>query len=423
MNKYYQLYRVTDEAAAMDTLGVKKLRGPQKRIMPAVYDGRDVFVMLPTGGGKSLLYQLPALCEEEGVTLVISPLIALQQDQVLSLQKRGVEAIAINSHLSAQERREALDKLGDYSLVYLAPEQLQTVDFRRTIQSTRVNRIAVDESHMLPQSEVSFRPDYGKIGEFVSFLEERPQIMAVTATSTKADRTRIKDALGMKDVESFIFPVRRDNLHLSVKLLEPVKSKGSEKARLESSFAKAVTDELTDRKKNGQVIIYAPFKHRAKQIYRTLKAHGIKRLGLYTGDTKRQKRRKLVKWFKVGKIRVMVATSAFGLGIDVPHVRLIIHAGLPLSMDAYVQEIGRAGRNGKKAECVLFYADSDYSANKKYLERKSDPEELPAVLKRLYQLREITDTDSCLWRAIERYYGKKPGKRCHKCAPCRRKDL
>ena len=150
MNKYYQLYRVTDEAAAMDTLGVKKLRGPQKKIMPAVYDGRDVFVLLPTGGGKSLLYQLPALCEEEGVTLVISPLIALQQDQVLSLRKRGVEAIAINSHLTGKERREALEHLGEYSLVYLAPEQLQTEDFLKVIRSVTVNRIAVDESHILP---------------------------------------------------------------------------------------------------------------------------------------------------------------------------------------------------------------------------------------------------------------------------------
>ena len=417
------LYAKAAIAAALILLGIVKLNHYQHRIMPAIYAGRDVFVMLSTGGGKSLLYQLPAICEKgRGVTIVICPLIALQQDQVMALSKKGIKAVAINSHLSKYKRKEILNDLTSYCLIYLAPEQLRKKDFLAALEGVDVNRVVVDEAHVLPQSMADFRPAYGEIGDFIDNLPFRPQILALTATATTYERKQIISALGMNEVKKFIFPVRRDNLSLYVKVLEPISGTGTKAERLESSFSQAVLAELMEWDGNGQAVIYAPFKKRANEIYDWLKANDAPRLGLYTGDTKPKKRKKLVKKFKQGKIQVMIATSAFGLGIDVPNVHLVIHAGLPLSMDAYVQEIGRAGRNGKEARCVLYFAKSDYKTSQDYLSRKTSPNALPYALWRLTSLQSITDAKNCLWKEIERYYGEKPGKRCHTCCACRLKE-
>lgn len=339
----------------------------------------------------------------------------------MKLSRKGVEAVAINSHLSKAERKEILKNLSSYCLIYLAPEQLRKKDFLAALEGVKVNRVVVDEAHVLPQSMADFRPAYGEISKFIASLPSRPQVLALTATATKTERKKIISELGMDDVKKFIFSVRRKNLRLYVKALEPIKGTGSKADRLEANFNQAVLEELMKWNGKGQAIIYAPFKVRAKHLYDWLKANDAPRLALYTGDTGAKERKKLVKKFKQGKIQVMVATSAFGLGIDIPNVRLVIHAGLPLSMDSYVQEIGRAGRNGKKAHCVLYYSKSDYKSNRDYLARKSSPEAQPYGFWRLEQLKNVTNTKKCLWQVIEEHFGEKPGKRCAHCCVCRSK--
>ena len=417
------LYRKAALKEAMSILGIKKLRNQQDEILKRIYSCRDVFVMMPTGGGKSLLYQLPALCEYEGLTLVISPLKALQLDQVLALEKKGIAATAINSDMVKKEREEILNNLGAFRLVYLAPEQLRCKDVQEALSGVLINRIVVDESHVLSQAELDFRPAYGEIGGFIHDLGYHPQIMAMTATATKVERKHIIESLGMQDAKKYIFPIRRENLKLNVKQIAPVKGEGTKRERLESSFMRAVEGALkNDWNGKGRVIVYAPFKRRAKAIRKWLKGCGFKHLGLYTGDTKKKKRRKLLRKFKSGKIRVMVATSAFGLGIDVPNVRLIIHAGLPLSMDSYVQECGRAGRDGKYARCILLYASTDFENNKDFLKKSLSQESIPQALFRLDALHEITRAKQCLWKSIENYFGVKSGERCKHCCFCRMKD-
>ena len=192
-------------------------------------------------------------------------------------------------------------------------------------------------------------------------------------------------------------------------------------ARLTDNFAQAVTDELTEWNGKGRAIVYAPFKKRAKAIRKWLKASGFKGVGLYTGDCNDKKRHKAMNRFQSGKTRVMVATSAFGLGINFPNVRLVIHAGLPFSMDEYAQECGRGSRDGKKARCVLFFSDKDYDTNREFLTYNNDSSACKDALRRLKPLRKITKSDTCLWQAIEGYFGEKPGEPCGNCAACRMK--
>ena len=356
------LYRSSATKRIAADLGVEKLREAQKKALHSIYEGRDVLAIMPTAGGKSLLYQVPAIYEQRnqlGLTIVCSPLLALQRNQVEFLRKHDIPAVLLNSSLSQKERKKAFDNLNEFPLLYVTPEQLRSKDLRQALKSVRVLRVVIDEAHMLPQATPTFRPAYGEIGEFIQELSSPVQIMALTATATPEDRGYIINALGMENPEIFRSPIRRENLHLYVKRIAPLNGEGNMEARLTDNFAQAVTDELTEWNGKGRAIVYAPFKKRAKAIRKWLKASGFKGVGLYTGDCNDKKRHKAMKRFQSGEIRVMVATSAFGLGINFPNVRLVIHAGLPFSMDEYAQECGRGSRDGKKARCVLFFSDKD----------------------------------------------------------------
>ena len=409
---------------ALKKLGIANLRLQQEAPMEAILNNEDVIVLMPTSGGKSLLYQLPAVMEHGSLTLVISPLKALQLDQVESLHSKGIRAAVLNSDLSAAEHRDVLEDMTRRGgLLYLAPEQLQNMAVADALRTANLTRIAVDEAHTLPQAKDDFRKAYGKVGSFIHSLPHRPQVIALTATATRNDVSRIRKSLGIPNAERFRTPLRRDNLHLCIKHIGNSKiRKGKRKPSTENVLFQSVERELSKWDEDGAVIIYCPTVKLVKRLCKWLKARDYP-VGKYHGKMKHAKRKAAQQAFMRGKKPIMVATNAFGLGIDKPDVRLVIHAGLSLSMDGYTQEIGRAGRDGKKSRCVLFYAKSDFDRNRRILSRSGGRKAVARRLKRLHALRGLVDSKKCLWRVIEKYFGEKPQKRCHKCCRCKRKSV
>lgn len=403
---------------ALAKLGFANLRPEQQAPLEAILSGDDIVAILPTGGGKSLLYQLPAAMDgERRLTLVISPLRALQADQVEALRAKGLRAAALNSDLTpAQHAATLAECCASGGLLYLAPEQLQDPAVAAALRQADVARIAVDEAHVLPQTKSDFRKAYGKIGAFLRTLPRRPQVLALTATATPEDVRRIRKSLDMQDTQIFRAPIRRENLRLSIKRIKSAK-KG---APLETIRFCAVERALGRWNGKGAVIVFCPTVKMVKRLHRWLKARGYP-VGKYHGKLNRRKRERAQTAFMSGAKPIMVATNAFGLGIDKPDIRMVVHAGLPLSMDGYVQEIGRAGRDGKKSRCVLIYADSDVARNKRILTHSGGKKAVRRKLKRLHALHKLVACEQCLWRGIERYFGEKRRGKCGKCCVCRRK--
>lgn len=400
---------------ASHQLGVQELYPWQQAPFEAILSARNVFAMAPTAGGKSLLYQLPALIGD-GLTIAVSPLKALQLDQVRQLQAKGCQAEVLNSDLSRSERQAVLEKLPSLQLLYLAPEQLDCDDLRAALANCRVARLAVDEAHILPEAMLGFRKSYGRIGDFLSSLPKRPQVIACTATATPKVRKQILQALGAPDAEVFTLPVRRENLHLQIKKINGGRDE----------MYHAVERTLRrwrrsgSRKERGSAIIYCTTVKDVKRLHKYLKARDW-HTKMYTGKTPQKKRQKTLEAFLSGEAPVVIATNAFGLGINKSDVRLVIHAGMPLGMNGYVQEIGRAGRDGRKAHCVLFYTKSDYGRNKSILNHGSRKAARQGI-KDLDALMNLLRSRKCLWCGIERYFGEKPGKRCKHCCRCKHID-
>ena len=411
-------------AEALQKLGIANLRPQQEAPMEAILNNEDVIVLMPTSGGKSLLYQLPAVMEPGSLTLVISPLKALQLDQVESLHSKGIRAAVLNSDLSAAEHRDVLEDMTKRGgLLYLAPEQLRSPAVAEALQSCPIlTRIAVDEAHILPQAKDDFRKAYGKIGSFIDSLPRHPQVIALTATATRKDVDRIRKSLNIDNASLFRTPMRRDNLRLYIKRIEAGGKTRKGGQSIEHTLFQSVERELIKWDKDGTVIIYCPTVKLVKRLCKWLKARDYP-VGKYHGKMKHAKRKAAQATFMSGKKPIMVATNAFGLGIDKPDVRLVIHAGLPLSMDGYVQEIGRAGRDGKKSRCVLFFTKADFERNKRILSHSGGNKAIRRKLKRLNALHGLVDSKKCLWRVIEKYFGEKPQKKCEKCCRCRQKSV
>ena len=412
-------------AMSEDTLrrvfGISKLRPWQEEALPHILNGDDVFVMVSTGAGKSIMYQYPASLDgEAALTLVISPTRSLQMDQVDALNRKGVRAALLNSDLTLGERNCILDHLDTYALLYCAPEQLRSKDLQTALGRVALKRVVIDEAHILPEAKHSFRPAYNEIGEFIRSRSSRPQIIALTATATPKSRQQIKTDLGMKwDTATFVYPIRRKNLEIQTKLI-----KANKKAAMSESdvMLRAVEDILRQWDQKGSAIIYGTTVEQVNTAKKFLKGRGFD-LKKVTGKMKCKKRRKNQDAFMHGRVSIMVATNAFGLGVDKPDVRLVIHMGLPLTLEGYVQEIGRAGRDGKKSTCVLLYTQSDYKRNKRIL--KAGGEEafqwFEQGMKAVHGFAD--DKTTCAWRKIEKYFGEKPSKRCRVCSNCIAKKL
>lgn len=399
----------------MRQLGIPEFRSWQEAPFEAILSGRDIFVMVSTAGGKSLLYQLAALIGE-GLTLVISPHRALQADQVVYLRSKGIAATFLNSDQSKSERGAILADLPHIQLLYLAPEQLDKDDLLEALSGCWVARVAVDEAHVLPQVKDGFRKAYGKIGTFIASLPRHPQIIACTATAAPKTRRQILESLGVPNADVFCTPVRRDNLSLEVKRVE---DQNVLYCSVESALNKWKQAKKKDR---GSVIIYCPTVAGVKRMHNWLKARGWN-VQKYTGKMLQGKRKEAMERFMSGESPIMIATNAFGLGVNKPDVRLVLHAGMPLSMSGYVQEVGRAGRDGKAAKCLLFYTRGDYGRNKGILTHGVSQESARQAVNDLDALARMLKSDKCLWRQIEHYLGEKPGKDCRECCRCRFKGV
>ena len=322
--------------------GYPDFRSPQRRAVLAPLSGRDCLAVLPTGGGKSLCFQVPALLLP-GLTLVVSPLISLMQDQVRALRARGVAAAYLSSTQSSASRAAVLDALarGALKLLYVAPERLESFALRG---ASPVSLLAVDEAHCVSEWGHEFRPHYRKLGEYRRRLGLPPTI-ALTATATLATRADIVQVLGLSRLVTVTSSFDRPNLRFQARQV------AGEHERL-----RVLRDLL--RAARGSAVVYAPTRNRTDGVATVLKAWGFAALPYHAG-LPGPARRGLLTRFLDGRVTVMVATSAFGMGIDKPDVRLVAHVGIPSRPESYYQEAGRAGRDGRPAECHLLWTTAD----------------------------------------------------------------
>ncbi len=346
--------------------GFKEFRHLQQDIIHSVLDGHDILALLPTGGGKSLCYQLPAMCME-GLCLVISPLIALMKDQVDQLNNKGIKAYAVYTGLTHREIDIILDNCiyGEVKLLYVAPERLQTDLFIERVQKMKINLFAVDEAHCISQWGYDFRPSYLKIAEFRNSYLPEINTIALTATATDKVVNDIIEKLVLKDTKEFKASFRRDNLALAVRKVEDKERK------------------LLDILKNvpGTSCVYVRNRRRTKELTNLLLQNDISADYYHAGLSYDLRTKKQDLWQK-GMTRVIVATNAFGMGIDKVNVRSVVHFDLPDTLEAYYQEAGRAGRDGKKAYAVILFHPGDKDLLYSYFENSHPSLDF---LKRVYQ--------------------------------------
>ena len=334
MNKYQEILK--------QYWGYDSFRDLQEEIITSIGEGKDTLGLMPTGGGKSITFQVPALAQE-GICIVITPLIALMKDQVQNLRKREIKALAIYSGMTRQEILTALENciFGNYKFLYISPERLDTEIFRTKLRSMKVSMITVDESHCISQWGYDFRPAYLKIAEIRELLPEVP-VLALTATATPEVVTDIQARLKFREGNVFRMSFERKNLAYIV--------------RKTDNKTKEIPYIL--QRISGSAIIYVRNRRRTKEITELLMNEGITTDFYHAGLDNAVKDLRQKRW-QSGEVRVMVATNAFGMGIDKPDVRIVLHLDLPDSPEAYFQEAGRAGRDGEKAYAVILYSKSD----------------------------------------------------------------
>ena len=320
-------------------------RNGQEKAIRSIVSGKDTVVVLPTGGGKSLIFQLPSLILE-GITIVVSPLIALMKDQVDSLEQAGIPATFINSSISLSETnlRMAQVREGKFRLVYVAPERFYNKFFLAELKRTKVSLFAIDEAHCISQWGHDFRPSYLRLKEVIQYCGS-PRVVALTATATPEVRADIIKQLDLKDYEVIISGFSRPNLQLGAMLAS---------AKMKLEFSLEAVSEIDE----GVAIIYVGTRSKAEEALEYLSDNGISALSYHAGMDS-DSRDWVQEQFMLGKVKVIVATNAFGLGINKKDIRLVIHLDLPGTIEAYYQEVGRAGRDGKDSVCLLFYSPSD----------------------------------------------------------------
>ena len=398
--------------------GYDSLRAGQQELIEGTLDGRDVLGIMPTGAGKSLCYQLPALvmgAEEGRVTLVISPLISLMADQVKAFNQAGVHAAYINSTLTENQIRLALEyaRQGRYTLVYVTPERLGTAQFLEFACNADIAMVTVDEAHCISQWGQDFRPSYLEIARFIDRLPARPVVSAFTATATDMVRQDIIRNLELESPVTVVTGFDRPNLFFKV-----VNRKGGRET--DNSILNYVK-----RHEDESGIIYCATKKNVEKVHELLLANGVP-AGRYHAGLSLEDRKRNQEDFTYDRIKVMVATNAFGMGIDKSNVRYVLHYNMPQSLEYYYQEAGRAGRDGEEAECVLFFSKQDIMINKRLLDHKVsaanaavDDSELRANDQRkLNQMIRYCETDQCLREYILRYFGDESPCTCDKCSNC-----
>ncbi|MDI2587381.1 MULTISPECIES: DNA helicase RecQ [unclassified Psychrobacillus] len=383
--------------------GYDSFREGQETIIKNVLNSHSSLCVMPTGGGKSLCYQIPSLMLE-GTTIVISPLISLMKDQVDTLVQAGISATFINSTLTAEEVRETMEEVqnGQYRLLYIAPERLESQSFLNQLKRVKVPLIAVDEAHCISQWGHDFRPSYRAIHRLKDIFEEAPVVLALTATATPEVRADICRLLQIEEDSTVITGFARTNLTFSVVL-------GQDKNKFLKDFIKKNAHEVG--------IIYAATRKTVDQLYDLLNKTGV-RTAKYHAGLPEAFRNKEQERFLTDEAQVMVATNAFGMGIDKSNVRYVIHYQLPKNMESYYQEAGRAGRDGLPSECVVLYASQDVQTQRFLIDQALDRERIPGELEKLQGMVDYCHTENCLQQFIVTYFGEPDAKECGRCANC-----
>lgn len=386
--------------------GYEDFRPGQKKVVESLLNKNDTVAIMPTGAGKSICFQIPALLFE-GVTLVISPLISLMKDQVDSLRQLGIAAVYINSSVSKAQLYKDLQNIsaGFYKIIYIAPERLTSEYLPDSFKNLNISMVAVDEAHCLSQWGHDFRPSYRNILNFTNSLRIKPIISAFTATATPEVKTDIINLLGLKQPNVFVTGFDRPNLYFSV-------LRGEVKDKFVIDYVKKHQDEAG--------IIYVGTRKDVDALQVLLEIKGIK-AGRYHAGMTDEERNQMQEDFLYDNLSVMVATNAFGMGIDKPNVRYVIHYNMPKNMEAYYQEAGRAGRDGLSGNCILLYSPQDTQLQK-FLISKSTESEIRQQLeyKRLQSMVDYCHTPQCLRAFILHYFGEfDVEEHCDNCSNCK----
>jgi ATP-dependent DNA helicase RecQ len=385
--------------------GYPSFREGQARIVQCILEGNDTFAIMPTGAGKSICYQIPALMFT-GTTLVISPLISLMKDQVDALRSLEIPATFINSSVGIRETRQRLHKTraGEYRLLYVAPERLEAEGFLELTADLPIAMVAIDEAHCVSQWGHDFRPSYRRIGPFIRMLAKRPIVTAFTATATDEVKQDIVKLLGLNNPHLFITGFDRPNLTFTV-------ARGENKLQFILGY-------LADHPRDCG-IIYAATRKEVERLYELLSKKGYP-VGKYHAGLKDAEREQTQEAFIYDRLRVMVATNAFGMGIDKSNVRYVIHYNLPKNMEAYYQEAGRAGRDGDPGECILLFAPQDLILQKYLIEQSVyAPARQANEYKKLQLMADYAHTTRCLRRYILEYFGETEApENCGNCSNC-----
>lgn len=407
MNNNFQ----TPQEALKVLFGYDAFRPGQESVIDSILSGKDVCAIMPTGAGKSVCYQIPAMLLP-GITLVISPLISLMQDQVKALNEAGIAAAFINSSLSERAFHETVKKTrnGDYKILYVAPERLVTEGFMELAKTIEISMVTVDEAHCISQWGQDFRPSYMNISQFVDMLEERPVISAFTATATENVREDIICTLGLQDPFVLVNGFDRENLFFQV-----------EKPKSKEQY---ILDYVASHESESG-IIYCATRKNVDNLYNLLESKGFS-VAKYHAGMSTEERKRMQDDFVFDFTSIVVATNAFGMGIDKSNVRYVIHYNMPQSMENYYQEAGRAGRDGLEAKCILLFSTQDIVINRLLLEHKEmtdlSPEELATVkerdMQRLQSMERYCYTTECLRNYILKYFGENPEKPCGDCGNC-----
>ena len=392
--------------------GYDTFRSGQETMINAILSGEDVLGVMPTGAGKSLCFQVPALMMS-GVAIIVSPLISLMKDQVNALTRSGVAAAFINSSLTDRQMQKVMQNAGngEYKLIYVAPERLLSQGFLHLAQSGELSMLAVDEAHCISQWGHDFRPSYSRIPDFIAKLNKRPVVAAFTATATTAVREDIIRLLGLIKPTTLTTGFDRQNLRFEVQ---------------RPKYKFSVLKDYLDGKRELCGIIYCSTRNAVEDVCMRLNHSGFNASRYHAGlhdDLRRGNQDD----FLHDSTRLMVATNAFGMGINKPNVSFVIHYNMPMNLENYYQEAGRAGRDGRSADCVLLYDDRDVQTNLWLIKNADRAEEIDMETKekcmardrsRLQEMRYYCSTTDCLRGHILKYFGEKPPKYCGNCSNC-----
>lgn len=384
--------------------GYTSFRKGQENIITSIINKEDVLAIMPTGGGKSICYQVPALCLD-GITIVISPLISLMKDQVDALKTMGVKARLINSSLSNSEYNEALEEIenDECKIIYIAPERLDSMDFVNIIRGKNISQVAIDEAHCVSQWGHDFRVSYKKIPYFINRLEKRPIVTAFTATASNEVREDIINILNLHNPAVYITGFDRENLSINI---------------VKSSSKNKYTLDYVENHKNESGIIYASTRKEVESIYEGLLKRNYS-VAKYHAGLSNEARKEYQENFINDDIKIMVATNAFGMGIDKPNIRWVLHYNMPQSIENYYQEIGRAGRDGEDSECVLLFSPGDVHTQKYLVEVGiENPERKRVQYKKLQQMVDLVYSNTCYRKNILNYFGEIFLEDCNNCSNC-----